>query len=119
MNLVLALGIMLIAGFFGGMLAHRLKFPRITGYIIVGVLLSPSLLNIVSGTTIDDLDVFTSIALGIIAYSIGGSLHWESIKKLEKSIFLIASFQSIGAFILSILVITFLAPCSWIFPGLL
>ena len=117
MNLVLALGIMIIAGFFGGMLAHRLKFPRITGYIIVGVLLSPSLLNIVSGTTIDDLDVFTSIALGIIAYSIGGSLHWESIKKLEKSIFLIAPFQSIGAFILSILVITFLAPLFLDIPG--
>ncbi|MEE9583637.1 MAG: cation:proton antiporter, partial [Dehalococcoidales bacterium] len=117
MNLVLVLGIMIIAGFFGGMLAHRLKFPRITGYIIAGVLLSPSLLNIISGTAIDDLDVFTSIALGIIAYSIGGSLHWESIKKLEKSIFLIGPFQSIGAFILSILVITFLAPLFLDIPG--
>jgi NhaP-type Na+/H+ or K+/H+ antiporter len=117
MNLVLALGIMIIAGFFGGMLAHRFKFPRITGYIIAGVLLSPSLLNIISGTTIDDLDVFTSIALGIIAYSIGGSLHWESIKKLEKSIFLIGPFQSIGTFILSILVITFLAPLFLDIPG--
>jgi Kef-type K+ transport system membrane component KefB len=33
---------MIIAGFLGGRLAHWAKFPMITGYIIVGVVLSPS-----------------------------------------------------------------------------
>ena len=67
MNLVLAIGIMIIAGFFAGRLAHKLKFPMISGYIVVGILLSSSVLNIISRTSIKDLDIFTSIALGIIA----------------------------------------------------
>ncbi|MDP6127029.1 MAG: hypothetical protein QF713_04140 [Dehalococcoidales bacterium] len=39
MNLALAIEIIIIAGFFGGRAAHWIKFPMITGYIIVGVLL--------------------------------------------------------------------------------
>lgn len=69
MNLVLAIGIMIIAGFFAGRLAHKLKFPMISGYIVVGILLNPSVLNIISRTSIKDLDIFTSIALGVIAQS--------------------------------------------------
>ena len=110
MNLVLAIGIMIVAGFLGGMLAHRLKFPRITGYIIVGLLLSPSVLNLVPGVVIEDLDMFTPVALGIIAYSIGGSIIWESVRKLGKSIIWIGTLQGVSAFILSVLAITFLAP---------
>ena len=68
MNLVLAIGIMIIVGFFGGTIANRFKFPRITGYIIIGILLSPSLLNIISAATIKNLDIITDIALGIIAF---------------------------------------------------
>jgi len=34
MNLVLAIGIIIVIGFLGGLAAERLKLPRITGYII-------------------------------------------------------------------------------------
>ncbi|MFC2040094.1 cation:proton antiporter, partial [Chloroflexota bacterium] len=110
MNLALAMGIMIIAGFFGGRLAHRIKFPMITGYIIVGVLLSPSVFNILSSSTLDNLNVFTSIALGIIAYSIGGRLHLRAIHKIERSIFIIGIAQALGAFIVSAVAITLVAP---------
>ena len=101
---------MLIAGFFGGMLAHRFKFPMITGYIVVGILLSPSLLNIIPEATIDRLEIFISFALGIIAYLIGSSLHFESIRKLESSIAWITPFQSLGAWFLTTLLIAVIAP---------
>jgi NhaP-type Na+/H+ or K+/H+ antiporter len=110
MNLVLAIGIMIIAGFFAGKLAHKFKFPMISGYIVVGILLSPSVLKVISSTSIKDLDVFTSIALGIIAYSVGGSLHWASIRKQERSIILIGLLQAVGAWLLSLLAVALIAP---------
>lgn len=109
-NLILALGIMIIIGFFGGMVAHRLKFPRVTGYIVIGILLSPSLTGIIPASTMDDLAIFTSIALGVIAYSIGGSLRLERIKKLENSIAWITPFQAVGTWFLTTLVVTLAAP---------
>ena len=116
-NLILAIGIMIIAGFFGGMVVNRFKFPRITGYIIVGMLLSPSVLHIVSEETIGSLDIITTIVLGVIAYSIGGSLRWESIRKLGKSIAWIIPFESLGAWLLVTLTIALLSPLILTIPN--
>ena len=117
MNLVLAIGIMIIVGFFGGMIADRFKFPRITGYIIIGILLSPSLLNIISAATIKNLDIITDIALGIIAFLIGGSLRLEPLRKLGRSIAWITPFQSLGAWLLVTLLLAFLAPLILTIPN--
>ncbi|MCD6600204.1 MAG: cation:proton antiporter [Dehalococcoidia bacterium] len=100
MNLVLALGIIIIAGFLGGLAASKLKFPRVTGYIIIGVLLSPSLLNIIPKGAIENLNIVTEIALGLIAYLIGGSLKTESLRKLGKNIATIVPFEALGAWFL-------------------
>ena len=75
MNLILAVGIMIVVGFLGGLASAKLKFPMITGYIIIGVLLSPSLLNIIPRETVGELDIITNVALGII----GSVLIYDSL----------------------------------------
>jgi Kef-type K+ transport system membrane component KefB len=107
-NLVLAIGIIVVAGFLGGLAAEKLKLPRITGYIIVGVLLSPSVLNIIPAETVGNMGIVTDIALGIIAYLIGGSLKVESLRGLGKSVTWITVFQSLGAWFLVTLVLVLL-----------
>jgi len=110
MNLVLAIGIIIVIGFFGGLVAERFRFPRITGYIIIGILLSPSVLNIISTATITNLDIITDIALGLIAFLIGGSLRLEPLRTLGRSITWITIFQSLGAWLIVSLLLVFLAP---------
>ncbi|MHC4112209.1 MAG: cation:proton antiporter, partial [Planctomycetota bacterium] len=87
-----------MAGFLGGLAFDKLKLPKISGYIIVGVLLGPSLLNIIPET--GSLDIITEIALGVIAYLIGASLKIKSLHNLGKSIVWIIIFQSVGACLL-------------------
>jgi Kef-type K+ transport system membrane component KefB len=96
-NLILAIGIIVIAGFLSGLALGEIKLPGITGYIIVGILLSPCLLNIVPKETVGNLDIITDIALGFIAYLIGGSLFWEQLQKLAKNIAWVTLLQSLGA----------------------
>lgn len=106
MNLILAVGVLVIAGFFGGLLAKRIRYPRISGYIIVGMLLSPSILNVIPSQLIrEDLSVVTDIVLGVIAYLIGGSLSIERLKKLGKNIVTITPFEALGAWIFVTLLI--------------
>ena len=107
MNLLLAVGIMVVAGFLGGLALEKLKLPKITGYIIVGVLLGPSLLNIIPKETVGRLNIITEIALGVIAYLIGASLKVESLRRLRKSITWIIIFQSVGACLLVTVVLAF------------
>lgn len=100
MNSILAVGVLVIAGFFGGLVAKKIRYPRISGYIIVGMLLSPSVLNVIPSQLIrEDLSVITDIALGVVAYLIGGSLSIERLKKLGKNIVTITPFEALGAWI--------------------
>jgi len=121
-DLALATGIIIIAGYLGGVAMRKIKFPRVTGYIIVGIVLSPSVLGymgfeFLSKAAVDSLDIFTNIALGIVAYLIGKSLRIESIRRIGKIVTWIAPFQSIGAWILVTLVLTFVSPLILSFPG--
>ncbi len=109
-DVVLAIGVMITAGLLAGLLAKRLKFPMITGYILVGMLLSPSVLGLVSRSTVEQMDIFTTFALSIIAYMIGGSLLMESIRRLAKSIGWITIGEVMGAWGLATLILLFMAP---------
>ena len=121
-DIALVIGVMLIAGFLGGVVMRKLRFPRVTGYIVVGVLLSPSVLgslglDFLSKATVDSLDIITNVALGIVAYAIGSSLRLESLRKLGRSIAWITPFQSLGTWLLVTLALAFLSPLVLPIPG--
>ncbi|TCO76953.1 cation:proton antiporter [Marinisporobacter balticus] len=100
MNPFIGLGIALIVGILFGKLMNNLKIPAVAGYIIAGLLLGVSGLNIVTGAMIEKLSFLSDFALGVIAFNIGSELQVSVIKKLGKSIFVIAIFEALGAFIL-------------------
>jgi Kef-type K+ transport system membrane component KefB len=108
---------MITVGLLGGVVSNKIKFPRITGYIIVGILLSPSVLNLISRATIDKLDIITHLALGIVAYLIGASLRIDSIRRLGRSIAWITPTQSLGAWLVVTLALVFIAPYVVAVPG--
>lgn len=109
-DILLAVGVMMGIGLLGGLLAKRLNFPRVTGYIIIGVLLSPSLLNLMPRASVDNLEIFTSAALAIIAYAIGGTLHFKTLRKLGKSSLWITPMETLGAWLICTLLLFFLLP---------
>ncbi|KPJ50382.1 hypothetical protein AMJ40_03120 [candidate division TA06 bacterium DG_26] len=111
MNLALAVAILAIAGYFGGGLARRIRLPRVTGYLVVGMVLSPSLLGVIPRELIDNqLSIITDVALGIIAYLIGGSLEMKTLRGLKKSIFSITFSQAFATWAIVTLTLVFLFP---------
>ena len=109
-DLVLAIGVMVSVGLLGGLLANKLKFPRITGYIIIGVVLSPSVLNLVSRSTVESWDIISTIVLAIIGYAIGGSLRLDSIRRLGGSVVWLTVAETVGALAIVTLLITLTGP---------
>lgn len=101
-NPLLAVGLLLLVGYWGGRGANLINLPRISGYLVAGILLSPSLTHVFSQQLINrDLHVVTEIALGLIAYTIGGSLVIERIRHLGTIIIWITLTQAGGAFIVT------------------
>jgi Kef-type K+ transport system membrane component KefB len=115
MNQVLAIGAIVVAGLAGGLAAEKVKLPRISGYIVVGILLGHAALNIIPPEAVESLDPVTEIALGVIAFLIGGSLKVESLRGLGKSVTWITLLQSLGAWFLVTLVLALVVPL--IIPG--
>jgi len=100
---LLAVGLLLILGYLGGRAANALKLPRVSGYLVAGMLFSPSFFNILSSQLIDrDLYVITEMALSIIAYSIGGSLVLDRLKRVGKSVLWITLSQGGSVFVLTV-----------------
>ncbi len=110
-NPLLALGILIIIGYLGGISVRRIKLPRISGYILVGMLLGTSFLNIISTELLHSgLNIITDITLGIIAYLVGGSMRMEALRKTGKDILLISIFEGVGSWIFATLTVMTFSP---------
>lgn len=94
------IGLLLLCGYAGGKIAKYLRAPRVSGYIVTGMLLSPSVLGVFHEELVkEDLILITDIALSIIAFSIGGSLVLRKLKRLGGQILWITPTQAVAAFL--------------------
>ena len=108
------LSITLLAGFVFGKLAELAKVPEITGYIIAGVFLGPSILNVLNVEALSSFDVITNFVLGIIAYQIGTELWMPKVRKSGKSIVTITSVQAIATAVIVFAIIYLIDGRLWL-----
>lgn len=83
----------------------KISLPNVTGYLIAGLIAGPYCLKLYNSENLDALSIITNVALGFIAFSIGGEFKLSSLKQLGAKIFVITVFEAVGA---SVLVITVL-----------
>lgn len=85
MNVSLAIGIIFLAGAVGGKLARYAKLPSVTGNLLAGVLVGPSILGWINVDVMKEMAPINELALGVIALSIGAELHGQTIRRLGKN----------------------------------
>ncbi|MBN1804111.1 MAG: cation:proton antiporter [Sedimentisphaerales bacterium] len=94
------ISIALLFGFLGGKLAGKVKLPGVLGYLIIGVLFGPSLLDIFKEDTLQNLGFFPALALSIVAFTIGSEMKLQTLKDLGSGLGVIILAESLGAFFL-------------------
>jgi Kef-type K+ transport system membrane component KefB len=92
--------LLLISGILLGRLTKLIKLPNVTGYLIAGLLLGPSVLHIISIDMVNNMNIISDIALGFIAFSIGSEFNLKYFKKVGIAPILIATAESFGAIVL-------------------
>ena len=100
----LAFGFILLASYVSGLIARRAKLPMITGFLLAGFLFGPNVLGAISPglrfltpQILDELSIFNTIALGLIAFSAGGEMKLDEVKKSLKGIAFVSMGQSMVA----------------------
>ncbi len=80
-QVIIAISIMLFAGFALTRITKLLKLPNVTAYIVAGIIIGPFCLNLIPQTVIDGTDFISDIALAFIAFSVGEFFKLSSLKR--------------------------------------
>lgn len=111
---VLLLGIIMFFGAIGGRLFQKLHIPQVVGYIVIGIIIGASGLQVLRPETIIALNPINTIALSLIGFLIGAELKIDIIKKYGKQFIGILIGESITPFFIVGILITLV---SYIFMG--
>lgn len=77
---------MLLIGYALGKLGELVHLPEITGFIVAGLLIGPSVFQIVGPAATSDLAILTEIALAFIAFTVGGALRRDRIARVGRAV---------------------------------
>ncbi len=94
----LLVGIMLLTSFLFAELIKKAHLPRLTGYMMMGIILGASGIRFLTEVRIDNLQFLENLALAFIALTAGGELRFRALKANIKSILGILSGQVIIIF---------------------
>lgn len=101
MTYSLYVALLLLVGLGGGWLATKINLPSVTGYIISGLILGPSVLNVITTDIYLSLGFVNELALGILAISVGTELHRDMIKKLGRDLTILSLGNTLLSFFLT------------------
>ena len=77
----LALGFTLVAALVTGEFLRRFRLPRLTGYLLFGLLIGPYLANVITEPMARQLLVVNGVATTLIAFIAGLTLNFERLER--------------------------------------
>ncbi|MBN1135212.1 MAG: cation:proton antiporter [Anaerolineae bacterium] len=94
------IGLIIILAYLGSKVVRQVGVPQVVGFILVGVLLGSSFLNIVPPSLAHELGFISDIALALIGFDMGSHLRFDELRRLGRSIMFILLGNAFGAFLL-------------------
>ena len=97
-HILLSLGAATLIGLIFNRIVKLLGLPNVTGYLVAGIIIGPSIFQLIPATFMGEeggLTLLVNVALGFIAFSIGGEFHIKKLSKIGKSVFIITIFQAL------------------------
>ena len=81
-----AIGFVILAAFAIAELLARAGLPKVTGYILSGVVLGPHVANVLSLDVVAEMRMFNTLAVGLIALTAGLELEVHALRKLARTL---------------------------------
>jgi Kef-type K+ transport system membrane component KefB len=95
-SVALALGFALIAASLLGGIAERVGLPRLSGYLIFGLLCGPYLLNLITASMARELQIVNGLAIALIAFVAGLELNLARLHARLRSLFVLSGVILLG-----------------------
>lgn len=83
---VLGFGFLVLAALQAGSVFAALRLPRLTGYLLCGVLTGPDVLGLLTRAMVGDLRLVNGVAVSLIALTAGGELDLRALRPRLRSV---------------------------------
>lgn len=94
----LALGFALIAAALSGALLERLHLPRVTGYLLFGMVCGPYMLNIITRPMARELQLINGLAVVLIAFIAGLEMNIERLRPRMRAMLQLGGISMLGLY---------------------
>jgi Kef-type K+ transport system membrane component KefB len=94
MDELTSLGLILLLALLAGHLVRVLRIPEVTGYILAGAALGPSVLGWVSRENLTAMSVISEVALGLILFSVGSAFEFSRFRRIGRQVVFITLVES-------------------------
>jgi Kef-type K+ transport system membrane component KefB len=92
-----SLGLILLLALLAGHLVKLVHVPEVTGYLLIGVILGPSVLDVISHQSLERLTLFSEVALGLILFSIGAVFDFSRLRGFGRRVLLLTLVEALLA----------------------
>jgi len=93
-----AIGFVVLAAFAVAELGSRASLPKVTGYIVSGVVLGPYAASVLSQDVVNEMAMFKQLALGLIATTAGLELDLKGLRSLARTLGVTVGLKIVAAF---------------------
>jgi len=97
MDELTSLGLILLLALLAGHLVKVVRIPEVTGYILAGIALGPSVLGWVTPENLTALEVLSEVALGLILFSVGSVFQFSRFRRLGRQFLYLTLAESVLA----------------------
>lgn len=118
-EILLSLSIILFSGFIMTRMTNTLNMPKVSGYILAGILIGPCVLNFIPKPVIEGMSFVSDLALAFIAFGVGKFFKKEVLMRTGKKIIVITISEALAAGVLVTLVLKVMFGLSWDFALIL
>jgi Kef-type K+ transport system membrane component KefB len=105
MNEILSVGLILMAALVAGHVAQLARIPEVTGYLLIGVLIGPASLDLITHENISTLGFLSDVTLGLILFNIGSIFEASNFRRVGKGVVRVTLWEATLAFSLVCLVL--------------
>jgi Kef-type K+ transport system membrane component KefB len=107
---VLGLGFILLVGLLSARLINKIKFPAVTAYLLLGIIIGPWCLKLLTEDILRSSELISNVVLSFIAFTLGQNFTIERLRKIGSNVFAISIGEVLGAWLLVTL-------ATWILAG--
>jgi Kef-type K+ transport system membrane component KefB len=108
----MAMGFLLLTAYVGGQAVKAAGISRVTGYILVGLLVGPGALGLLTEADLSAMTLLNDLAIALIAFTAGGELSLSRLKGMGRYLASITLLEMTGVFVL--VTGTVLAVSAWL-----